>query len=102
MVIQIQQQAGGNLSEALGNLSRVLRDRKRMKDRVKALAAEAKASAMIIGALPFIVATLVYVTSPNYIMPLFTTSSGHMLLAGAGVWMSIGIFMMKKMMDFEV
>ncbi|MAW89242.1 MAG: pilus assembly protein [Phyllobacteriaceae bacterium] len=102
VVIQIQQQAGGNLSEALGNLSRVLRDRKRMKDRVKALAAEAKASAMIIGALPFIVATLVYVTSPNYIMPLFTTSSGHMLLAGAGVWMSIGIFMMKKMMDFEV
>lgn len=102
VVIQIQQQAGGNLSEALGNLSRVLRDRKRMKDRVKALAAEAKASAMIIGALPFLVATAVYVMTPNYIMPLFTTSSGHMLLAIAAVWMSIGIFMMKKMMDFEV
>ncbi|MCB1424873.1 MAG: type II secretion system F family protein [Zhengella sp.] len=102
VVIQIQQQTGGNLSEALGNLSRVLRDRKKMKDRVQALAMEAKASAMIIGALPFIVAFLVYLTSPNYIKPLFTTSQGHMLLAGAGVWMSIGIFMMKKMMDFEV
>ncbi|TIV89691.1 MAG: pilus assembly protein, partial [Mesorhizobium sp.] len=29
IVIQIQSQAGGNLSEALGNLSRVLRDRKK-------------------------------------------------------------------------
>ncbi len=64
IVITIQSQAGGNLSEALGNLSRVLRERKKMKAKVKALSMEAKASAVIIGALPFIVATLVYLTSP--------------------------------------
>ena len=65
IVIQIQQQAGGNLSEALGNLSRVLRDRKKMKAKVQALSMEAKASAVIIGALPFIVALLVYLTQPR-------------------------------------
>lgn len=102
IVIQIQQQAGGNLSEALGNLSRVLRDRKKMKAKVQALSMEAKASAVIIGILPFMVAFLVYLSSPNYIMPLFTTSTGHMLLGIAGVWMSMGIFVMKKMMNFEV
>jgi hypothetical protein len=64
IVIQIQAQAGGNLSEALGNLSRVLRDRKKMKAKVQALSMEAKASAAIIGALPFIVAFLVYLSSP--------------------------------------
>lgn len=102
IVIQIQQQAGGNLSEALGNLSRVLRDRKKMKAKVQALSMEAKASATIIGILPFMVAFLVYLSSPGYIMPLFTTSTGHMLLGIAGVWMSMGIFVMKKMMNFEV
>jgi tight adherence protein B len=102
IVIQIQQQAGGNLSEALGNLSRVLRDRKKMKAKVQALSMEAKASAAIIGALPFIVAFLVYMSSPNYIMPLFTTSSGHLILGISGIWMSIGIFVMRKMMNFEV
>jgi len=102
IVIQIQQQAGGNLSEALGNLSRVLRDRKKMKAKVQALSMEAKASAVIIGALPFIVAFLVYLSSPNYIMPLFTTPSGHMILAFSGIWMSIGIFVMRKMMNFDV
>ena len=102
IVIQIQQQAGGNLSEALGNLSRVLRDRKKMKAKVQALSMEAKASAAIIGALPFIVAFLVYLTSPNYIMPLFTTSQGHMILAVSGIWMCIGLFVMKKMMSFDV
>jgi tight adherence protein B len=102
IVIQIQQQAGGNLSEALGNLSRVLRDRKKMKAKVQALSMEAKASAAIIGALPFIVAFLVYLSSPNYIMPLFTTSTGHLIMGISGIWMSIGIFVMRKMMNFDV
>jgi tight adherence protein B len=102
IVIQIQQQAGGNLSEALGNLSRVLRDRKKMKAKVQALSMEAKASAVIIGALPFIVGFLVYLSSPNYIMPLFTTPTGHLVLGCSGLWMAIGIGVMKKMMNFEV
>ncbi|MBS9719254.1 type II secretion system F family protein [Tianweitania sp. BSSL-BM11] len=102
IVIQIQSQAGGNLSEALGNLSRVLRDRKRMKDKVNALSMEAKASAAIIGALPFIVAILVYLSSPAYIMPLFTTSTGNLILVASGIWMSIGLFVMRSMINFEV
>ncbi len=102
IVIQIQSQAGGNLSEALGNLSRVLRDRKKMKAKVAALSMEAKASAVIIGSLPVIVAFLVYLTSPDYITPLFTTSGGNMILGVSALWMSIGIFVMRKMMNFEV
>jgi tight adherence protein B len=102
IVIQIQQQAGGNLSEALGNLSRVLRDRKKMKAKFQALSMEAKASAAIIGALPFIVAFLVYLSSPTYIMPLFTTSTGHLILGVSGLWMTMGVFVMKKMINIEV
>lgn len=102
IVIQIQSQSGGNLSEALGNLSRVLRDRKKMKAKVQALSMEAKASAAIIGALPIVVAVLVYITSPGYIMPLFTTGAGHLVLGVSAVWMSIGIFVMRQMMNFEV
>jgi len=102
IVIQIQSQAGGNLAEALGNLSRVLRDRKKMKARVQALSMEAKASAAIIGALPFIVTFLIYLSSPSYIMLLFTTSSGNIIIGVALFWMSIGIMVMRKMMNFEV
>jgi tight adherence protein B len=102
IVIQIQSQAGGNLSEALGNLSKVLRDRKKMKAKVQALSMEAKASAYIIGSLPIIVAFLVYLTSPSYILPLFTTGTGNLILAASAVWMSVGIFVMRQMMNFEV
>jgi tight adherence protein B len=102
IVIAIQSQAGGNLSEALGNLSRVLRERKKMKAKVKALSMEAKASAAIIGSLPFIVATLVYLTSPQYIMILFTDPRGHLILLFAGIWMSMGLFVMRKMVNFDI
>lgn len=102
IVIAIQAQAGGNLSEALGNLAKVLRERKKMKAKVTALSMEAKASAVIIGALPFVVAFMVYLSSPNYIMPLFVTHTGNLILGIAGLWMSIGIFVMRKMMNFEV
>ncbi|THK36268.1 type II secretion system F family protein [Ensifer sp. MPMI2T] len=102
IVIAIQAQAGGNLSEALGNLSKVLRERKKMKAKVSALSMEAKASACIIGALPFIVATLVYLTSPDYMMVLFTDPRGHLIMGASAVWMSIGIFMMRNMINFDI
>lgn len=102
VVIQIQQQAGGNLAEALGNLSNVLRARKSMKQKVAAMSMEAKASAWIIGSLPFAVTILIYMTTPAYLMPLFTDPTGHIILAASGIWMSIGIFIMKQMINFEV
>lgn len=102
IVIQIQAKAGGNLAEALGNLSRVLRDRKKMKAKVNAMSMEAKASAAIIAALPFIVTVLVYLTSPAYIMLLFTTNTGFLILGVSAVWMSIGVFVMRQMINFEV
>jgi tight adherence protein B len=101
IVISIQQQAGGNLSEAMGNLAGVLRDRKRMQAKVKALSAEAKASAGVLASLPFVVMILVYLSTPAYIALLFTTKMGQFLLACAGVWMTMGVLVMRKMINFK-
>jgi len=101
IVIAIQQKSGGNLSEALGNLSRVLRDRKKMKAKIQAMSMEAKASAAIIGCLPLAVMGIVYVTSPDYIALLWTEPTGRMMLAGSAMWMSMGVFVMKKMINFD-
>lgn len=101
-VLIIQQKTGGNLGEALGNLSEVLRGRKSMEGKVKALSAEAKASAWILGLMPFIVAGLVSVMEPEYLQPLFTTTPGKLILAGCAFWMSIGTFIMSRMVQIKV
>lgn len=102
VVISVQQQSGGNLSEALGNLARVLRNRKKMKQKVKAVSSEAKASAGIIGSLPIVVATLVSLVSPAYLLPLINTPIGNICLAIAVVMMGTGVFIMNRMVQFEV
>ena len=101
VVITVQQQAGGNLSEALGNLSRVLRNRKKMKQKIKAMSSEAKASAGIIGALPFLVAILVTLTTPGYLLPLIETPIGMIWLGIAIIMMCTGLFIMNKMIQFD-
>ena len=102
IVLLIQQKTGGNLAEALGNLAGVLRSRKLMEGKIKALSSEAKASAWIIGSLPFLVAGAVQLSSPDYLLPLFTTKPGNFILIGAGLWMCTGIFVMKKMTQIKV
>jgi tight adherence protein B len=101
IVIGIQSKSGGNLSEAIGNLSRTLRERKKMKGKIKAMAMEAKASAAIIGAVPFVVTTLLYLSSPKYISLLWMTEHGRIVAAIACFWMSIGVVMMRKMISFD-
>ena len=101
IVLTIQQKAGGNLAEALGNLSRVLRERKKMRAKIKAVSTEAKASAGIIGSLPVVVMALVYLTTPKYIALLWQLNTGHILLVVSAIWMAIGIFVMKKMINFD-
>ena len=101
IVISIQAKTGGNLGEALGNLSNVLRSRKLMAEKIKALSSEATASAAIIGCLPPGVMAMVTATTPSYMMLMFTDIRGQIMLLGAGLWMGIGIFVMRRMINFK-
>jgi tight adherence protein B len=101
IVLSIQAKTGGNLAEALGNLSAVLRARKLMVEKIKAMSGEAVASSFIIGSLPPGVMLMVYCTTPAYMKPLFTDPRGHLMLMGAAIWMSTGIFVMRRMINFK-
>jgi tight adherence protein B len=101
IVVMIQQKTGGNLAEALNNLSRVLRDRKKLKAKIQAVSQEAKASAVIVGSLPFLIMGGITLVNPEYLLPLFETEIGHVLLVVSGLWMLTGILVMRKMINFD-
>jgi tight adherence protein B len=101
IVLGIQQKTGGNLAESLNNLSVVLRARKLMKEKIKAMSGEAVASAGIIGSLPVVIMILVGLTTPKYMMPLYTDPRGHILLMIGAFWMFCGVFVMRKMINFK-
>lgn len=102
IVLAIQAKTGGNLAEALGNLSTVIRARKLMREKIKAMSGEAVASAIIIGSLPPGVVGLISVTAPAYMAPMFSDPRGHIMFMVGGFWMSLGIFVMRKMINFKI
>jgi tight adherence protein B len=102
ITLAIQRETGGNLAETLSNLADVLRKRAQMKLKIRAMSSESKASAYIVGSLPFIVFTLVYLMNPDYMGKFFIDQ--RLMVAGLGglIWMSIGGFIMAKMVNFEI
>ena len=102
ITLAIQRETGGNLAETLSNLSDVLRKRAQMKLKIKAMSSESKASAYIVGALPFIVFGMILWINPSYIGGFF--EDDRLIVTGLGglVWMSIGAFIMAKMVSFEI
>ena len=102
IALGIQAKAGGNISETLANLSRVLRERKKMKMKIKAMSTEATASAGIIACMPPGVAVMVYLSNPEYISLLWTTTTGQITLMISAAWMFLGVMVMRKMINFEV
>ncbi len=102
ITLAIQRETGGNLAETLSNLADVLRKRSQMKLKIKAMSSESKASAYIVGSLPFIVFGMIWWINPSYIGGFFTDD--RLIVAGIGgaVWMSIGGFIMAKMVNFEI
>jgi tight adherence protein B len=102
ITLAIQRETGGNLAETLSNLADVLRKRAQMKLKIRAMSSESKASAWIVGSLPFVVFTLVWFINPTYMGNFF--SDQRLMVAGLGglVWMSIGAFIMAKMVNFEI
>jgi len=101
IVLVMQKSTGGNLAETLEKLTEVIRSRKRMSDKIQALSSEAKASASIVGSLPILVGLALAALAPHYISLLFTTNTGNWLIVIGLGWMSIGIFVMGKIIRFD-
>lgn len=101
VVLTVQSQLGGNLSDALGNLSRVLRERKMMKEKIRAFSSEATASGAIIASMPVAVTGILSLTSPDYIGLLLSEFVGNIVLGISAFWMIIGVVVMRKMISFD-
>ena len=102
ITLAIQRETGGNLAETLANLADVLRKRAQMKLKIRAMSSESKASAYIVGSLPFFVSGMIWTVNQKYLEGFFYEP--RLMIAGVvgAVWMAIGVFIMAKMVNFEI
>jgi len=102
VVLTVQQDVGGNLSEVLNNLSGIIRKRKHLRMKIKALSSEGRATAWVLGTLPFCEAGLIMLAYPQHLTPLFTTPLGHMALALTLGSVAIGVIIARKIVNIKV
>jgi tight adherence protein B len=88
--IEIQQDVGGNLAEVLDTVTATIRDRNQIRKQVKALSAEGRMSAIILIGLPFGLAGVISMTSPDYIGELTSSMLGRVMLGAGFVLMAAG------------
>ncbi len=100
--ISVQREVGGNLAEVLDTVADTIREREALRRHVRTLTAEARFSAYILIALPFGIVGLMLVTSPSYIMQLFTTPFGLAVLAIATLMLAVGAVWLYKLTKIEV
>lgn len=102
VVLTVQRETGGNLGETLDNLAEMVRSRKQMKLKIRAMSSEARASQYILGGLPVAIAGLLLLIQPDYILTLWRTETGNTILMIGAAMMSMGWFVMGRMVNFEI
>jgi len=98
----IQRKVGGNLTEILDTIAATIRDRMRIRGEIKTLTAQGRMSAIIISLLPFAVALFIYFSNPSYIMELFKSTIGIIMVVTAVIAQIFGMFIIMRMANIEI
>lgn len=97
----IQLSSGGNLSQLLETIAETIRERIRLRRDIAALTAQGRMSGAILIALPIGIGIMLGVINPEYFGLLFSTTLGNNLLLLAFIQQLIGIYWIKKLLDFD-
>lgn len=102
VILSVQQETGGNLSEVLGNLSGIIRKRRQLRLKINAMTAEGRFTSWIFAAIPIVQVIIVKFIAADYINVLFETGPGNILLAIAAGFIIFSIYMSKKLCKIDI
>lgn len=100
--VLIQQQVGGNLATILDTIRETISERIRLRREIGTLTAQGRATGIILACIPIALFMFFYLTSPEFIKPLLTTSIGHLAIGAAAVMEIIGFIIITKIVDIKI
>lgn len=100
--MQIQARTGGAVADILTTLGDFMREREEVRREIRVLTADGRISAIFLLGIPVLVTVAILLTRPGYLEPLFTTSLGRVMIAGAVVSMFLGTLAIHKLVKVEV
>ena len=99
--VTIQRQVGGSLAGIFDMVADAVRNRQQFARKIRSLTAMGRASAYVLVGVPFFMLGTISLLSPEYMAPLYHTSTGHKLMILGCVMIAIGSLMLKKIVSFK-
>lgn len=100
--IRLTQQAGGSLAEVLDKMVEMIRGRTEFQSKLKAMTAQGRFEAIAMSLAPAFVFVILFLIDRPLMLPLVTTRAGWMTIVGDAIWLTIGFFIIKRIVTIEV
>jgi len=100
--VLIQKEVGGNIIKILEIIHNTIKEREKLQRKIRTLTAQGRLSGVVIGSMPIMIMLAVLFISPEFIMPLFTTTFGRIGLGIGILFEGIGALAIKNIVEIEV
>jgi tight adherence protein B len=100
--IEISRQTGGNLTEVFDRIAETIRERHRIEGKIKALTAQGKIQGRVVGAMPFILAFVLYLMDKEMMLSFFRSSIGIMIVILILIMQLCGALLIRKITNVDV
>lgn len=100
--VNILRETGGNLAEVFDTIVDVIRERVRLQQKIDTYTAQGMFQGMTIGAMPFLLGIVYFLSDPNSMTPLFTTPLGLVMLFIALAFDFAGIYVIMKIVKIKM
>ncbi len=100
--MMVQKETGGNLTEILDRTTYVLRERQRIQGEVRTKTAQGRLTGWILSLMPIALGVLINLINPGYTTPLFHDPLGLDLTYGGVAMISVGSFLISRIVKIEV
>lgn len=101
VTVSVQRSTGGSLAEVLENLSTMIRDRAMLRGKIRAISAEGRITAVIMAIFPLLLFLMIRTLVPTYFDPVWATGYGTEIVIGILAFLSIGVFILKRLVSFD-
>ena len=102
LVAALQHQTGGNTAEVLDRVTETIRERFELRRTVRTLTAQGRMSRWVLTLLPIFLFLVINLINPDYIGILYHSTGGKALLVLAGISLTGGSLIIKRIVNIKV
>jgi tight adherence protein B len=100
--VHIQSEVGGSLADVLDTISKTIRERIQLKGQIRAITSQQKMTGTILTALPFVMGTLLFLISPDYMSDILQPGWPMIMPITAVILVIFGNIVMNQVTKIEI